>query len=77
MVSTTAITPASTKPTTLVCEIVTMLFMVCQVPSPLSSVRTSEPNSVFISCWNRIDRPKVARIEVNRSRSTIRKMIVW
>jgi len=44
------------------------------VPNPDSAVRTSAPNSVFASCWMRMLNPNVARMEVNRSFSTTRKI---
>src|SRR5204863_73781 len=45
-----------------------------QVPKPDSAVRTSAPKNALASCCSRMLSPKVARMEMNRSRSTTRKM---
>ena len=40
------------------------------VPYSDCATTTSAPKIKFISCWNTIAIPKVAKIEINKSRST-------
>ena len=44
------------------------------VPNPACGVLTSGENATLASCWMRMLSPKVARMEMKRSLSTMRKM---